>query len=126
MTYTLTSFPIFNILVCMKSEVEGLMAEPINIGGKVILGAQTASSTAHPAITQTQSSKTLTICRGACSIDALQRGVAEKLTAEIFDPATAGGYDLYRYTTRYVRKGLYEAWLGTERQQQYCSGQGTS
>ncbi len=41
-------------------------------------------------------------------IESLQRGVAEKQTAEIFDPLTAGGYDLYRYTTRYVRKGMFE------------------
>ncbi len=34
-------------------------------------------------------------------VEAVQRGVAEKLTAEIYDPATAGGYDLYRYTTRH-------------------------
>lgn len=40
-------------------------------------------------------------------VEALQRGIAEKLTAEIYDPATAGGYDLYRYTTRHVREGLH-------------------
>lgn len=40
-------------------------------------------------------------------VEAVQRGVAEKLTAEIYDPATAGGYDLYRYTTRHLREGLH-------------------
>ena len=40
-------------------------------------------------------------------VEALQRGIAEKLNAEIYDPATAGGYDLYRYTTRHVREGLH-------------------
>ena len=38
-------------------------------------------------------------------IDALQRGLAEKLTAQNDDPKTAGGYDMYRYTTRSVRSG---------------------
>lgn len=90
----------------MKSEMEGLMAEPIKIGGK-------ASSKPDCIIYSTPASrnaklKELTIAEELL-VDALQRGVAEKLTAEIFDPATAGGYDLYRYTTRYVRKGLYEA-----------------
>jgi len=42
-------------------------------------------------------------------VEAIQRGVAEKKTAEIFDPPTAGGYALYWYTTRHVRKGLSEA-----------------
>lgn len=45
-------------------------------------------------------------------VEALQRGIAEKLTAEIYDPATAGGYDLYRYTTRHLREGLHR--LGWE------------
>lgn len=41
-------------------------------------------------------------------VEAIQRGVAEKQTAEVYDPPTAGGYDLYRYTTRHIRKGLHE------------------
>lgn len=41
-------------------------------------------------------------------VEALQRGIAEKLTAQIYDPATAGGYDLYRYATRHLRQGLHE------------------
>lgn len=40
----------------------------------------------------------------ATLVGALQRGVAEKMTAVSFDPRTAGGYDLYRYATRYVRE----------------------
>lgn len=38
---------------------------------------------------------------------ALQRGVAEKMTALFYDPRTAGGYDLYRYATRHVREQQY-------------------
>ncbi len=45
-------------------------------------------------------------------IDAVQYGVAEKLTQVVYDPATSGGIDLYRYTTREVRRGLHE--LGWE------------
>ncbi|SEB80424.1 hypothetical protein [Rhodobacter sp. 24-YEA-8] len=41
-------------------------------------------------------------------IASLQRGVAEKRTAMFADPPTAGGYDLFRYTTRHVRTGLFE------------------
>jgi hypothetical protein len=40
-------------------------------------------------------------------IQALQRGVAEKLTAEIYDPSTAAGCDLYKFATRHVRKELH-------------------
>mgnify|MGYP007049508331 CR=1 FL=1 len=40
-------------------------------------------------------------------VKALQRGVAEKLTQVQFDPVTAGGLDLWRYTTRYVREGQH-------------------
>jgi hypothetical protein len=38
-------------------------------------------------------------------IAALQHGLAEKLTAGIYDPTTAGGYDMYRYSTRHLRLG---------------------
>lgn len=41
-------------------------------------------------------------------IVALQRGVAEKMTALFYDPRTAGGYDLYRYATRHVREQQYQ------------------
>lgn len=41
-------------------------------------------------------------------VEAIQRGIAEKLTAQVYDPATAGGYDLYRYITRHVRAGLHQ------------------
>ena len=104
-TYTLTPFPISNILVCIESEMEGLMAEPINIGGKV--SSEPSCIVYNTPTTRREKLKALTVCEDLL-IDAIQRGVAEKLTAEIFDPATAGGYALYWYTTRYVRKGLYE------------------
>lgn len=39
---------------------------------------------------------------------ALQRGVAEKMTALFYDPRTAGGYDLYRYATRHVREQQHQ------------------
>lgn len=38
----------------------------------------------------------------------LQLGVTEKLTAQIFDHKAAGGWDMFRYTTRSLRSGLYE------------------
>ena len=82
------------------------MTEPINIGGR-------ASSKPDCIIYSAPASRDAKLKELAIPeellVDALQRGVAEKLTAEIFDPATAGGYDLYRYTTRYVRRGLHEA-----------------
>lgn len=41
-------------------------------------------------------------------IKALQVGLTEKFTAQMWDPKTAGGYDMYRYTTRILRAGLCE------------------
>lgn len=41
-------------------------------------------------------------------VRAIQLGLTEKLTAEIYDPRTAGGYDFFRYTTKYLRRSLAE------------------
>ena len=82
------------------------MTEPINIAGRASSKPDCIIYSA-PALRNAKL-KELAIPEELL-VDALQRGVAEKLTSEVFDPVTAGGYDLYRYTTRYVRKGLHEA-----------------
>lgn len=47
---------------------------------------------------------------------ALQRGITEKLTAMFADPKTAGGYDLWRYATRYLREQLHaRGWIISDR-----------
>lgn len=41
-------------------------------------------------------------------VAAVQFGLTEKLTQVMFDPKTAGGYDMYKYMTRLLRMKLYE------------------
>lgn len=81
------------------------MAEPINIGGKAPSGSDCIIY--NTPLKRRDKLKELGVPEELL-VESLQRGVAEKLTAEIFDPVTAGGYDLYRYTTRYIRKGLQD------------------
>ncbi|MEE4210760.1 MAG: hypothetical protein V2I43_16025, partial [Parvularcula sp.] len=53
---------------------------------------------------------------GSALVDALLRAAVEKAKKDEFDPPAAGGYDMYRYATRYMRIALAaEGWALSDR-----------
>jgi hypothetical protein len=86
----------------MKSEMEKLMSDLISF-----LSVDTRESVCDAYVTPLEVREKLRELGAseAVLVSALQRGLTEKMTAGIFDPTTAGGYDMYRYTTRHVREG---------------------